>query len=617
MNKEQFLQLIREIKEQIDDIEVRREYLENKFFQYGYSVESGYKVVTHFYNELKKARDGQPTVFTGKIVHNELDKTFGLVTNYACVFKMTYSGFDRLKTLFDKSPQQTETASQYEQSIRVNYLATIEDAERLGCKVGDPFSIIPEPTNIDEMLERLRKLHGQRVCESHQHFFSDIYGNGSIKIISDQLEKLNEFIEDAESLSTVETFIEPINTISFNRLWMIISNRVKDRTNNDENLKLQNDNYLKQLIEYSRLKYGYYKNIHFISSYVSFFSNIAAEVYGKYFLYKQWLEDKLVELKKVLPTQQTTEQMKENLLHLVACSKGDEIIDEIDKIYLDKSLLTGRKIVLIGDRKDIFKLGEKHIKDGVASISFDEKEYIFPEWKIKNIVDCCKDRLKKLKRRQAEEAINVEYNFKSVITTISESCKEIVAQPEQYKTLKKHFEGLLDKQRENHRTAHIISKFNNKSSQYIIENQHLTGQSETKKSAGTVDFAVLFNKEKIAIGEAVNSSGQNTNSIDQNIVRHLKKLSLNYNHSTLSDLIILIYYEGNSEKFYDSYCNYRKHFAKCTEQVIKPTKAIDDISSDYVVNSKSIKIAKSIHSYSGNDENEFSIYHFYIDFSGK
>ncbi|NQU84530.1 MAG: hypothetical protein HQ541_02095 [Mariniphaga sp.] len=108
--------------------------------------------------------------------------------------------------------------------------------------------------------------------------------------------------------------------------------------------------------------------------------------------------------------QQTTEQMKENLLQLVCCSKGNEIIDEIDKIYLDKSLSIDRKIVLIGDIKDIFKLGEKNIKDGVVSIFFDEKEYIFPEWKIKSIVDCCKDRLKKLKRRQREKALPPQQN---------------------------------------------------------------------------------------------------------------------------------------------------------------------------------------------------------------
>ena|GEM_PF-6829008 len=187
--------------------------------------------------------------------------------------------------------------------------------------------------------------------------------------------------------------------------------------------------------------------------------------------------------------------------------------------------------------------------------------------------------------------LKIETSIKGLVKSII----DILADPELYHTLAKHFKKLGEKQGENHRTKHIAKIFNTNSLSLIMDYQHSTGQSETKKSAGTIDFAVLFNKEKIAIGEAVNSSAQNTDNIDPYIVGHLKKLTQNYNHSTLSNLIVLVYYEGNSEKFYDSYCNYRKHFAKCTEQVIKPTKAIDDISSDYVVNSKSIKIAKSIH----------------------
>ena len=208
-------------------------------------------------------------------------------------------------------------------------------------------------------------------------------------------------------------------------------------------------------------------------------------------------------------------------------------------------------------------------------------------------------------------------NISEIIKIISESCKEIVGDPELYHTQAKHIKKFGEKQGENYRTKHISKIFNKNLLSLIMDYQHSTGQSETKKSAGTVDFAILFNKEKIAIGEAVNSSSQNTNNIDPNIVKHLKKLIRNYNHSTLSDLILLVYYEGNPEKFFDSYGNYRKHFAKQTAAEIKSTKSIDDISLNIVTHSSSIKIAKSIHSYSGNDENEFSIYHFYIDFSGK
>lgn len=282
-------------------------------------------------------------------------------------------------------------SEKYEQTIRVTKIATKEDIERFNqwqgntLKVGDKYSIIPEPNNKEELFERFEKLHAQRYFETLQDIFNQKYGEGNEKIIKDELSALKGFIERANKLSTAETF----------------KNKWVDPKEAD-------------LYEYSRLANNYYKNPQLPFYPLSYFNNNAVLVYAKYFLYKQWLEDKLDELKKKFPTQQTTEQMKENLLQSVACSKGDEIIDEIDKIYLDKSLLTGRKIVLIGDRKDIFKLGEKHIKDGVASISFDKKEYIFPEWKIKDIVDCCKDRLRKLKRWQTEETLSPQLSRKNV-----------------------------------------------------------------------------------------------------------------------------------------------------------------------------------------------------------
>lgn len=217
------------------------------------------------------------------------------------------------------------------------------------------------------------------------------------------------------------------------------------------------------------------------------------------------------------------------------------------------------------------------------------------------------------------KTFQVTYNNKidRLIRILITSCIEILAHPELYHILKKHFKDQSDKQRENHRTGHIIYKSNDKNTEFKIENQHLTGQSATKNSTGTVDFAVFFDKEKISIGEALNSSAQNTNRINQNIDRHLKKLIRNYNYSALSDLIFLVYYDGASDKFHSSFDNYRKHFEKWTELVVKPTKAINNITSDFVTNSASIKLAKSTHSYSGDTQNEFSIYHFYIDFSEK
>ena len=205
--------------------------------------------------------------------------------------------------------------------------------------------------------------------------------------------------------------------------------------------------------------------------------------------------------------------------------------------------------------------------------------------------------------------IDLEGIIKEIVTIISESCKEIITSPEYYQILKNHSGDL-----ENRRTWLITNKFNDKAQKFHIENQHPTGQSRTKHSTGTVDFAIYFNKNKIVIGEALNFSGQNTKSVDQNIINHLKKLTKNYNQSTLSNLILFVYYGTNSGKFQESFENYLTHFKNCPHLGFKCRKTIMEITSDYVFNSASVKIAKSTHYYSNNSTDEFSIYHFYLNF---
>lgn len=213
--------------------------------------------------------------------------------------------------------------------------------------------------------------------------------------------------------------------------------------------------------------------------------------------------------------------------------------------------------------------------------------------------------------------LDLKGKIEIIVELILESCIEIIDKPKLFGVSKDHFKDKANKQRENHRTNHIINKFNDKTPEFFIDNQHLTGQSETRNSTGTVDFAIFFDKKKIVIGEALNFSGQNTNSVNQNIINHLKKITKNYNLSTLNNLIFLVYYEGNYSKFYDSYNNYLKQLYNCTQLGFECKKKIPDKTSTYKVNSASVRIAKSIHSYSNNSENRFSIYHFYLDFSEK
>lgn len=100
INKDNFIELIREIGKQMPDTEIRREFLENRFIEMGYSIESGYKQTSYFYNEIKKARDGQESIYKGQLIKKET--TFALVDAYTCSFKFYFETFQRFEELFNK-----------------------------------------------------------------------------------------------------------------------------------------------------------------------------------------------------------------------------------------------------------------------------------------------------------------------------------------------------------------------------------------------------------------------------------------------------------------------------------------------------------------------------------
>jgi hypothetical protein len=90
-------------------------------------------------------------------------------------------------------------------------------------------------------------------------------------------------------------------------------------------------------------------------------------------------------------------------------SSKEKIIDEIDKIFLDKSLSTGQKIILIGSRKDLFKLAKKRIKkNSTIVISFDKQKCVFSELEIIEITNYCKNVYNKLKNMNNENRATVE-----------------------------------------------------------------------------------------------------------------------------------------------------------------------------------------------------------------
>jgi len=156
-------------------------------------------------------------------------------------------------------------SDEYEASIRVKKKATKEDAQRLNIKVGEEYTIIPKPKSKAEMFERFKKLDAQRFFEVLIAMFNRKYGNASQKVIEDELNQINNFISEANQLTTTETFK---NEYVFDR-------------------------YKSDLSEYSRLANGYYDNPNKPFLAYGYYNNNASMVYAKYFLFKSWLEKKL------------------------------------------------------------------------------------------------------------------------------------------------------------------------------------------------------------------------------------------------------------------------------------------------------------------------------------
>jgi hypothetical protein len=98
INKDNFIDLIGEVGKLMPDIDVRRHFLEKRFTDIGYTLESGYKQTSYFYNELKKARDEQESIYKGRCIKTE--ETFGLVDS-TCYLKMYYKSFENLEELFN------------------------------------------------------------------------------------------------------------------------------------------------------------------------------------------------------------------------------------------------------------------------------------------------------------------------------------------------------------------------------------------------------------------------------------------------------------------------------------------------------------------------------------
>lgn len=223
---------------------------------------------------------------------DENKKSTGVLKRLLAISKQVSEKEAKQTDSFETKNGLTES-EKYEQSIRVTKIATEEDIERFSqwqgnaLKVGDEYSIIPEPINKEELFERFEKLNAQCYFETLQGIYIQKYGEGNKKIIKDELSALNSFIEKSNELSTTETF----------------KNKWVDPKEAD-------------LYEYSRLANNYYKNPKLPFSPISYFNNNAVQVYARYFLYKNWLEDKLNMFNKVLSPQTSEAKNQRNITNI-------------------------------------------------------------------------------------------------------------------------------------------------------------------------------------------------------------------------------------------------------------------------------------------------------------
>lgn len=152
----------------------------------------------------------------------------------------------------------------YEESKRVKQIADNETSERLKIPLGSEYTIFPPPSTKQEAFEKLKMYTGLIHLDSHVKEFKRKFPI-NLRTLKDELKTLDAFIDEAEKLSTVDAFT------------------------NKSSSSVRRNHY-----EYLRWKYGYYENLEYTD--YDFFSVDAEFVYGKYFLYKKWLQEQVAAL---------------------------------------------------------------------------------------------------------------------------------------------------------------------------------------------------------------------------------------------------------------------------------------------------------------------------------
>ena len=164
----------------------------------------------------------------------------------------------------------------YENSERIEWIVSETDATRLNTRpgkdtvqVGEKETQLPPLETKEKAWERLVKLDAQQIFENLQIRWMEFPDNKNPEVIQDKLTGINKFIKEAENLNRIEALEKP--------------------------------EFRCRKQEYLRIKHKYYdKNFCGTKDGWSIIGRtpidlIIAGVYAEYFLFKNWLEQRLKE----------------------------------------------------------------------------------------------------------------------------------------------------------------------------------------------------------------------------------------------------------------------------------------------------------------------------------
>lgn len=282
---------------------------------------------------------------------------------------------------------ESEVEKNY-QSFRIQKIATKEDFKRNPyLTIGKEYSQYKDFNSYKEGFNFFKNVSSLMYLTSLLKNFKEVFGGLNKKALNNEFNEIGIFIKEAEKIKLRNAFIN------------------------------ENDNNHHH--EYLRLKYGYYQNKY--DKYYSennfyptvFFSGIAVPVYAKYFLYKNWLQDKLgstknQETRKNITPVQEINIIEDEEFYLISLIKSFNIDNErINQILINRlgeikrcktiganmaiivlvgSILEGVLFGLTESNKKLFFLSKLSPK-----IKDTEKNKKIKDWTLENFIQVATD----------------------------------------------------------------------------------------------------------------------------------------------------------------------------------------------------------------------------------